>query len=62
MYDHNRGFQSNEGVVATTIREELTSYESKNSQVSYSLASKEGRHEELSASLQGEKTSREDIR
>jgi hypothetical protein len=50
---------SNEGVVATTIREELTSYESKNSRVSYSLASKEGRHKELSASLHGEETSTE---
>jgi hypothetical protein len=43
-------FVSNE-VVATTIREELTSYESNNSRVSYSLASKERRHPELTASL-----------
>jgi hypothetical protein len=52
-------FLSNESVVATTIREELTSYESKNSQISYSLASEEGRHKELSASLQGEETSKD---
>jgi hypothetical protein len=50
---------SNEGVVATTIREELTSYESKNSRVSDSLDSKEGRHKELSASLRGVRTSKD---
>jgi hypothetical protein len=50
---------SNEGVTATTIREELTSYESNNSRVSYSLASKEGRHKELSASLRGVRTSKD---
>jgi hypothetical protein len=54
------GFLSNEGVVATTIREELTSYESKNSRVSYSLASREGKViTDLSASLQGERTSKD---
>jgi hypothetical protein len=43
-------FLSNEDV-ATTIREELTSYESNNSRVSYSLASKERRHKEFVARL-----------
>jgi hypothetical protein len=43
-------FLSNE-VVATTIREELTSNESNNSRVSYFLASKERRHPELAARL-----------
>jgi hypothetical protein len=38
-------FLSNE-VVVTTIREELKSYESKDSRVSYLLASEEGRHQQ----------------
>jgi tRNA splicing ligase len=51
--------KKNEVVVATTIREELISYESNNSRVSDSLASKEGRYKELSANLRGVRTSKD---
>jgi hypothetical protein len=47
---------SNEGVVTTTIREGLTSCESNNGQVSYSLSPKSEDQEKLFAGLQGLKT------
>jgi hypothetical protein len=57
MYEHNRGFQSNEGVVATTANTTRSksvigqSSRRENIKRSYSLASKERRHKKFADSL-----------